>query len=121
MLRHTTKPYKLAAWGKGGGSLLLWPRRVIASLPWWRRELCVNGLHAQDMAQAAGRDTAPDPLYSMPVPDASGFMYRRDTPMMAMRSAAPMIRESLPTGAFVVSCATGRGCGGAACMHAHKA
>ncbi len=51
------------------------------------------------MAAAQG---PPDPLYSMPVPDRSAFVYERDTPLIPTQSPAPILRESLPTDAFVV-------------------
>ncbi|KAG2496985.1 hypothetical protein HYH03_004991 [Edaphochlamys debaryana] len=54
----------------------------------------------QDMVKSAYR-TPPNPLYSSDVPDRSGFNYERDTPMIPMQSAMPMIRESMPTDVFV--------------------
>ncbi|KXZ46943.1 hypothetical protein GPECTOR_39g437 [Gonium pectorale] len=54
----------------------------------------------QDMISAA-RQGPPDPLYSMAVPDRSSFVYARDTPLVPMQSAAPIIRESLPPDAFM--------------------
>ncbi|GIL62541.1 hypothetical protein Vafri_16633 [Volvox africanus] len=49
----------------------------------------------QDLIRTASQGP-PDPLYSMSVPDSSAFMYERDTPLVPMQSAAPLIRESMP-------------------------
>ncbi|GIL90370.1 hypothetical protein Vretimale_18240 [Volvox reticuliferus] len=49
----------------------------------------------QDMIRTAAQGPS-DPLYSMSVPDRSGFMYERDTPLVPMQSTGPLIRESMP-------------------------
>ncbi|KAG2428953.1 hypothetical protein HXX76_011197 [Chlamydomonas incerta] len=54
----------------------------------------------QDMIMAA-QHGPPDPLYSMPVPDRSAFVYARDTPLIATQTAAPLIRESLPPDTYM--------------------
>ncbi|GFR50762.1 hypothetical protein Agub_g13030 [Astrephomene gubernaculifera] len=46
----------------------------------------------QDLESTATQGP-PDPLYTMPVPDRSAFRYERDTPLVALQSAAPLIRE----------------------------
>ncbi|KAG2432036.1 hypothetical protein HYH02_013106 [Chlamydomonas schloesseri] len=54
----------------------------------------------QDMLMAA-QHGPPDPLYSMPVPDRSAFVYERDTPLIPTQTAAPLIRESLPPDTYM--------------------
>ncbi|PNW83031.1 hypothetical protein CHLRE_06g303800v5 [Chlamydomonas reinhardtii] len=54
----------------------------------------------QDMIMAA-QHGPPDPLYSMAVPDRSGFVYERDTPLIPTQTAAPLIRESLPPDTYM--------------------
>lgn len=50
----------------------------------------------------AAQHGPPDPLYSMAVPDRSGFVYERDTPLIPTQTAAPLIRESLPPDTYMV-------------------
>lgn len=46
-----------------------------------------------------------NPLYTSPVPDTSGFVYGRDTPLMPMYTPAAMINEALPGATFMVGTA----------------
>ena len=53
-----------------------------------------NPSHGQDMMMSAAQGP-PEPMYSMPVPDRSAFVYERDTPLMPMQTGLSTIRESM--------------------------
>eukprot|EP00198_Chlamydomonas_reinhardtii_P001917 XP_001691253.1 predicted protein [Chlamydomonas reinhardtii] len=69
-----------------------WYRKAYADTEWQKVP--------PDMIMAA-QHGPPDPLYSMAVPDRSGFVYERDTPLIPTQTAAPLIRESLPPDTYM--------------------